>query len=91
MADADIPSDETSIKKTLSLIPTPLERFVAARGYDLTPALLPTADRVYADARTQEAYEIWTAGAQWVACMVTQSIIETEAMREKLLRLVGDR
>jgi hypothetical protein len=47
MADTDISSDEASIKKTVSLIPTPFEEWAAARGYDITPAVLPDEMRLY--------------------------------------------
>jgi hypothetical protein len=39
------------------------ERWAADNQYDISPAVLPTADRVYADRRTQEAFDAWTAGA----------------------------
>jgi hypothetical protein len=42
MADADIPSDEASIKKTVARNARPIERG-AGRRYDIAPAVLPAA------------------------------------------------
>jgi len=71
----------------VALAPSPFERWAADRQYDLTPAVLPAENRVYADRHTQDAYEAWTAGAQSVARMLTDSTIETEALRERIRRL----
>lgn len=72
------------------LTPSPFERFASDRGYDITPAVLPSENRTYADACTQEAFELWTAGARHVARMLTESTLETEAFREKIRALAGD-
>ena len=71
----------------ISLAPTPFEQFASDNQYDLAPAVLPAENRVYADRHTQDAYEAWTAGAQSVARMLTDSTIETEALRERIRRL----
>jgi hypothetical protein len=46
------------------LAPTAFEQFASKRGHDITPAVLPAPDRVYADRQTQELFETWNAGAQ---------------------------
>lgn len=74
----------------IQLAPSPFEQFAADKGYDLTPAVSPTDLRIYADARTQEAYEIWQAGAASVARMLTESTLDTPALREKIRALAGD-
>jgi hypothetical protein len=90
MADDRIPSHEDSIKKShVSLIPTPFELFATRHGYDLTPAVSPTDIRIYADVRTQNAYEAWRDGASTVARMITESTLETPALREKIRELAG--
>jgi hypothetical protein len=61
MADTDISSDEASIKKTVSLIPTPFEQWASSRGYDLTPPVaLP--DRKYNDPLTERVHDPYGEG-----------------------------
>jgi hypothetical protein len=40
----------------------------------------PSETRQYADRRTQEAFEVYKAGQQNVARMITESTLETEAL-----------
>jgi hypothetical protein len=49
--------------------------------------VVPTDIRTYADRDTQAAYEAYKAGAAETARMVTESTLETEALREKLLAI----
>jgi hypothetical protein len=70
-----------------ALISSPFEQWASDRGYDLTPAVSPSDIRQYADRDTKAAFDAWTAGAQSVARMVTESTLETEALREKLLAI----
>jgi len=37
--------------------------------------------------QTEVAFDVWNSGAGYVARMVTESTLETEALREKLLAL----
>jgi hypothetical protein len=86
MADADIPARDRS-SKNLRLVSSPFEQTAIALGYDITPAVSPISTRIYADLQTQTAFDIWNAGAAYVACMVTESTLETEALCDKLKAL----
>jgi hypothetical protein len=73
----------------ISLAPSPFELWAVAKGYDTAPAMVPCPLRQYADRDTQKAYERYKAGAANSARMVTQSTLETEALREKLLAIAA--
>ena len=75
---------------TLSIAPTPFEQWASAQGYNITPAVSPCAARAYADSRTQEVFEAWSASAAHFARMITDSTIETPALIEKV-RGMADR
>ncbi len=47
-------------------------QFAIDRQYNVAPAVLPAPDRIYADRHTQEAFEIWNAGAASVARILTE-------------------
>jgi hypothetical protein len=47
----------------------------------------PSDIRIYADRRTQDAYEAYTRGQADVARMLTESTLETDALVEKILKL----
>lgn len=49
--------------------------------------VLPAASRTYADRQTQAAFDAWNGGAGYVATMVAESTLETEALREKIRAL----
>jgi hypothetical protein len=87
MADDDIPSDEHSIKKSrVSLVPTPFEQWALACGYDIAPPLaLP--NRKYNDPLTEKLHEAWQARGEHIARLLTESTLDTEALREKILGL----
>jgi hypothetical protein len=88
MADSDIPAQEPlSNKNLLELAPSQFEEWAAREGYNITPAVSPCPRHSYADSNTQEAFEAWNGGAGYVARMVTESTLETEAQREKLQAL----
>jgi hypothetical protein len=70
--------------------PLPFEEWAVAHGYGTAPAVSPTGIRQYADRDTQAAFEMWNAGAASVARMVTESTLDTEALREKLLSLAKE-
>ena len=72
----------------IALAPSPFELWAISEGYDVAPAVLPATGR-YADSRTQELYEAWTGGQQSVARMLTDSTINTEAMRQKIRELAS--
>jgi hypothetical protein len=71
----------------IAIAPSPFEQWSSENGYDITPTVLPCPLRQYANIQTQCAYEAWCAGARVVARMVTESTLDTEALREKLLGL----
>jgi len=73
----------------IALAPTPFELFAADRGHDIARAVLPDSKRVYADRYTQELFETWNAGAAYPARMLTESTVETPALREKIRELAG--
>ena len=73
----------------VKLAPSPFEIWAVQHGYDIARAVLPDS-RVYADRRTQEVYEAWTGGAHWVARILTESTIDSPALREKIRALAGD-
>jgi hypothetical protein len=88
MAEADISAQEPLSKKSvLAIAPSAFEQTATALGYDIAPAVSPDKLRVYADRVTQDAFDMWSAGAAYVARMVTESTLETEALREKLLAI----
>jgi hypothetical protein len=71
----------------IALATTPFERWAIEHQYDITSAVLPTENRVYADRQTQAAYDAWKAGAASVARMNTESTLETPALRGKIREL----
>jgi hypothetical protein len=76
-------------KSRVSLAPTSFEQWASQHGYDLAPAVLPAADRVYADRGTQAAFDAWNAGASSIALMSFDSTFETEAFWEEMRELAG--
>jgi hemoglobin-like flavoprotein len=68
----------------ITVAPSPFEIWAKREGYDITPAVLPSAIRQYADRETQALFNAWTAAGRVVAQMVTESTLDTEALREKL-------
>lgn len=66
------------------LAPSPFEVWAAREGYNVAPAVLPCPLRQYADRDTQAAFRAWNGGSANTARMVTESTLETEALREKL-------
>jgi hypothetical protein len=71
----------------ITLAPSPFDLWATREGYNIAPAVSPCPLRQYADRDTQKAFEAYNAGAAHTARMVTESILETEALREKLLAL----
>jgi hypothetical protein len=72
------------------LAPNPFEQFASDNQYDITPAVVPAENRVYADRQTQAAYEAWLDGARYVARMHFDSTFNTEAFRDKIREFMGD-
>jgi hypothetical protein len=88
VAKPDIRVEDPSSKSSvLTLVTSPFTRWAEAYGYNITPAVAQSDLRTYADRDTQAAYEAWNAGAANVARMVTESTLETEVLREKLLAI----
>jgi len=71
----------------IALAVSPFEIWAAREGYNTAPAVVPAADRTYADRQTQAVYDAYRAGAADTARMLTESTLETEALREKLLAI----
>ncbi len=74
----------------IALAPSPFEVWAEGEGYDIAPAVSPSPIRQYADPQTQAVFNAWNASARVVAQMVTESTLETEALREKLLAIAGE-
>ena len=91
MAALDISAGDHLIKDCISLAPSAFERWATAHQYDIAPAVSPAPHRVYADIEPQAAFDVWNAGAGHAARMFTESIIETDAFREKSRELAGAR
>jgi hypothetical protein len=68
----------------ISVAPSPFEVLATREGYSIAPAVLPAANRTYADRDTQAAFDAWVAGAHSIARMLTESTLETEALRERI-------
>jgi hypothetical protein len=69
---------------------SPFEVWAAREGYDAAPAVVPTDIRKYADRDTQAAYEAYKAGAADSVRMVTESTLNTEALRQELLAIARE-
>jgi hypothetical protein len=74
---------------TIRVAPTPFELFAVDRQLDTAPAVFPDSTRVYADMHTQTAFECWNAGAAQLARTLTESTLDTEALREKIQKHAG--
>jgi hypothetical protein len=72
----------------IALAPSPFEVWAAREGYDTAPAVSPCPLRQYADSATQKAFGAYQTGAASTARMVTESTLETEALREKVFSAV---
>jgi hypothetical protein len=72
----------------ITLAPSPFEIWAAREGYDTARAVSPCPLRQYADRDAQKAFEAYQAGAASTARMMTESTLETEALREKILSAV---
>jgi hypothetical protein len=70
----------------ISLAPSPHKIGTSVNGYNTAPAVSPIATCIYAN-RDTKAYEAWNAEAAHVARIVTESTLETEALREQLLAI----
>jgi hypothetical protein len=68
----------------MKLISSPFDEWAPRHGYDIAPAVSPTDIRKYADRDTQAAFDAWNAGAVSVARIVTESTLETDALRERI-------
>jgi hypothetical protein len=47
------------IQSRRAIVPTLFEKFAVSRGYDLAAAVSPNDIRIYADVRTQDAFDAW--------------------------------
>jgi hypothetical protein len=68
----------------IALAPSPFEQWAASRGYDTARAVSPCELRSYANSHTQDAFNAWNGGEQNLARMLTESTLETEALRERI-------
>jgi hypothetical protein len=71
----------------IALAPSPFELWAAREGYNVARAVSPCPLRQYADDATQKAFEAYQEGVAYTARMVTESTLETEALRDKLKAL----
>ncbi len=69
----------------ISLALSPFEIWAKREGYNIAPAVLPAENRIYAERDTQAAFDAWNGCGRYFARMLTESTLETEALREKLL------
>ena len=90
MATSDISTQKLSFKSVPTLAPSAFEIWAKREGYDIAPAVSPIPTRIYADRVTQDAFNAWNGGSANVARMVTESTLETQALREKLLAIAGE-
>jgi hypothetical protein len=71
----------------IALAPSPFELWAKREGYDTAPAMLPAANRTYADRDTQAVFDAYNRGAGDTARMMTESTLETPALRERIKTL----
>jgi hypothetical protein len=71
----------------MKLIDTPFDVWAKRAGYDIAPAVSPISARTYADRDTQAVFDAWNSGAASVACMLTESTLETDPLRELIRKL----
>jgi hypothetical protein len=71
----------------IALTPSPFEVWAAREDYDTALSVSPCPLRQFDDRDTQKAFEAYQAGAAHVARIVTESTLEIEALRERLLPL----
>ncbi len=86
MAAPDISAQEP-LSKSLKLAPSTFDVWAIREGYDTAPAVSPCPLRQYADRDTLKAFEAYQAGSADTARMITESTLETEALRQKLLAI----
>ncbi len=67
----------------IALAPFPFERWAKDHGYDAVPAVLPAPNRTYADRDAQAVFDAWNARGSHFARMLTESTLETEALRDR--------
>jgi hypothetical protein len=73
----------------MQIVSSPFQQWAAEQGYDLTPAKPPDEHRIYHALRTQDVYAAWRGGAAYIVRMLTESMLNTEALREKLFEFAG--
>ena len=87
IAAHDISLYEGAIKNHLALIPTAFEQWASTQQYDLARVVNPDTKRLYADLRTQDAYDAWIAGAAHIAKGIIGGIIEDEVLTNLMYQL----
>jgi hypothetical protein len=71
----------------IDLAPFPFELWAAREGYNTAPAVSSPTSAPMRTVTLRLRYEAWIAGAAHVARMVTESTLETEALRDKIQAL----
>ncbi|WP_263353335.1 hypothetical protein [Acidicapsa acidisoli] len=71
----------------IALAASAFELWAAREGYNTAPTVSPCPLRQYADCDTQKAFEAYQGGAADTARMLTESTLETDALRDKLQAL----
>jgi hypothetical protein len=88
--EALLPSNQSKgCKSMITLAPSPFEVWARDNGYDTARAVVPAHDRRYANRDTQAVFDAWDAGCRYVAMILTESTLETEALRERIRMLAG--
>jgi hypothetical protein len=71
----------------ITVTPSSFEVWAAREGYNVAAAVSPCPLRQYADRDTPKAFDAYQAGAADTARRVTESTLERDALREKLLAI----
>jgi hypothetical protein len=89
VAVAEMSAPEVKKKNEFALVRSPFEQHAVSEGYNLTPAVSPIPTRIYADRRTQEAFDDFQAGARALYRMLDESTFQTPALLQNIRRLAG--
>jgi hypothetical protein len=73
----------------ISILPTPFELWASSTATTLPPPRFPPETASMRIAARRKHMRPWQAGASSVARMLTDSTIDTEALREKIRGLAG--
>src|SRR5271170_5212981 len=89
MVHRDIPTQNLVSRRSISLALSPFEHWALEHGYNTAPAVSPAPTRKYADRQTQGVLEAREDGATTVARMLTESTLDTSALRQRCANSPG--